>query len=99
LTLLLRIDKREVGGVGKEKETETEKDRQREGDVCCVCECVCERERERKRERERERDLFGREVLDILGGFDGLVYHSKSLVKLFEIAIHNGRVLCRLGLN
>ena len=42
---------------------------------------------------EIERDLFGREVLDILGGFDGLVYHSKRLVKLLEIAIHNGRVL------
>ena len=59
--------------------------------------CLCEREREEERVGEIERDLFGREVLDILGGFDGLVYHSKRLVKLLEIAIHNGRVLYRLG--
>ena len=59
--------------------------------------CLCVREREEERVGEIERDLFGREVLDILGGFDGLVYHSKRLVKLLEIAIHNGRVLCRLG--
>ena len=79
--------------MGKEKQRETEKERQREGHLCCVC----VREREEERVGEIERDLFGREVLDILGGFDGLVYHSKRLVKLLEIAIHNGRVLCRLG--
>ena len=88
--------------MGKRKR-ERQKKTDRERGVYGVCVCVCEREREREREREterqRQRDLFGREVLDILGGFDGLVYHSKRLVKLLEIAIHNGRVLCRLGLN
>jgi hypothetical protein len=82
--------------VGKE-ERERQKKTERGGGMYVVCVCVCVRERERERERELERDLFGREVLDILGGFDGLVYHSKRLVKLLEIAIHNGRVLYRLG--